>query len=137
MLLATTGLLYGIPSLVALYYQNYITSISCAFLSLTSVYFHTQRTTTAYLVDQCGVWIVVFRSFFDAFAGTYLSIAITTIAHIYNWTIYFSPWRKHFTFHPDERTAELFHSTLHIIPAIVITIQQMCLLQPLPLESAP
>jgi hypothetical protein len=137
MLLATTSLSYTLPTLVAFYYGNYITSIGCAFLTLTSVYFHTQRTTTAYLVDQCGVWIVFTRSFFDAFAGTYLSIAITAITHLYNWTVYFSPWRKYFTFHPDEQTSELFHSTLHIIPAIVITIQQMCLLQPLPLESAP
>lgn len=137
MFLATTSLLYIIPSLAALYYGNYITSVGCAFLTLTSVYFHTQRTSMAYLVDQCGVWIVFFRSFFDAFAGTQLSIAITTAAHLYNWTIYFSPWSHHFTFHPDDDKAELFHSSLHIIPAIVITLQQLCLLQPLPLESAP
>jgi len=135
--LAASSFSYILPCLVAFYYSNYITSIGCAFMVLTSVYFHTQKTIPSYLIDQCAILIIIIRSFFDAFAGTYLSILITMINHVYNYVIFFSPWRKHCTYHPDYATSTFFHSTLHTIPAIVITFQQLCLPQPLPLESAP
>jgi len=122
--LALSGSLFSVSGLVAYQYQNYSTAYVSCLLAMTSIWYHCQKSTPAYVIDQIALYSIVARSFLDGYSGGVPGILLACSINLYNYIIYYSPYSYYCCHHPSIRIGDRWHMSIHCLAVLGIILQQ-------------
>jgi hypothetical protein len=85
-------------------------------LVLSSIWFHTQKTYTAYVADQLMIAFWVVGALYEAYMRGPIPVSLTILILTYNVLMFYAGWLgKCYAFDPDPIVSTFFHSTLHFV----------------------
>ena len=125
--LALTGSLFSLSGVVAYQYNNYSTAYLSFLLSLTSIWYHLQRSRASYIIDQIAIYSVILKTLLDGYIGGVPGTIITITINTYNYIIFFSPYSTYCCHHSSIHIGDRWHMTIHLFAVLGIILQQMCI----------
>lgn len=85
-------------------------------LVLSSIWFHTQRSYTAYIADQLMILIWGLGALYSAYLRGPIPLSITFLIVAYDALVFYAGWLGNcFAFDPDLNVSTFFHSTVHFV----------------------
>lgn len=121
-ILVGTALTFMIPYAVGYFRGYYIAALACLLILISSVAFHQNPTHLTYWTDQVMISLFILMGGILAFQkSTWLLLAILGFL-VYAVLIFYGPLESVCAYHPEPVVASLWHGSLHIIPAIGITL---------------
>jgi hypothetical protein len=85
-------------------------------LVLSSIWFHTQKTYTAYVADQLMISFWVVGALYEAYMRGPIPVSLTILVLTYNLLVFYAGWLGNcYAFDPDPLISTFFHSTLHFV----------------------
>lgn len=85
-------------------------------LVLSSIWFHTQKTYTAYVADQLMISFWVVGAVYEAYMRGPIPVSLTILVLTYNMLVFYAGWIGNcYAFDPDPLISTFFHSTLHFV----------------------
>ena len=85
-------------------------------LVLSSIWFHTQRTYTAYIADQLMILLWLLGAVYEAYMRGPIPVSVLILCVCYDVLIFYVGYiGKCFAFDNDTHTSTFFHSTVHFV----------------------
>lgn len=85
-------------------------------LVMSSIWFHTQKTYTAYVADQLAILLWMAGAIYEAYMRGPISSSMTYLILAYDALIFYAGWLGDcYAFDPDPDTSTFFHATMHFM----------------------
>lgn len=96
-------------------------------LVLSSIWFHTQRSHTAYVADQLTMFAWGLGAVYEAYLRGPIPTSITFLVVAYDVLVFYVGWLGNcFAFDPNPRVSTFFHSTVHFVSFLGCVGVLMC-----------
>lgn len=114
----TGGLGYSLLA-SGLYLHNYI-SISTGFLALTSIWFHTRRSTVSFWLDQAAIVVWSGTMLYDSYRAGWSEFGAGVGCLGYSvFVFYYGHRTGKYAYHPNRIVSTLFHASIHVLSILV------------------
>jgi hypothetical protein len=123
-ILVASSLSFALPCITAYLHENYLTAQISSLLMLTSIQFHGNPSLLSFLLDQSMIYLFVLQSGYTAYLVGFYGIMCSLLLNIYGVFIYYGPCRNRFIHHPNHYIASMWHGSLHVFPAIALSVVQ-------------
>jgi hypothetical protein len=122
MLRITGGISYLLTALVALSKGAIPMTAASGTLALTSIWYHTQHSRASYIADQLAIVAFASVGLVDSYSIGWIPFSFTVSTVLYaNILFHGGKWWSCWAFDPCGSKRDLYHSTLHTIPAVVVS----------------
>ena len=96
-------------------------------LVLSSIWFHTQRTYTAYIADQLAILLWIMGALYEAYIRGPIPASMTFLVLAYDALIFYVGWLGDcYAFDPNPDLSTFFHATMHFVSFLGVMAVLSC-----------